>query len=877
SVVSVAGAAAGAGTAAVGVGANVSVLNKRSDAFIGSGVTAFTDGDIVVSADSTEDFSTFAVAGGGSGTVSVMGAAGVPVFDIVTRAFVGDDPSDTAASRGAGNVHARGSIEIAADDRNEIDLVSGSATGSGSVAVGASGGVAVIRKTTEAFVGIGARVRADGFTARDVASGSFSVAYEPTNTGVGGAPTNGAASSHDDLEVGLPVIEALDARGDGSDDRTDASFGGQRTLDMQRALDFRGLAITATNRDDLETYSLSAAGSYVAVAVSAAVNVVETTTRAYVGDGAQVNVDATDSHGMQGVLVGAGNDFYHLSVAATGAGGFVGVAPGVGVSVIKGKTEAFIGAGAAVEANDDVTVKATATENLVVIGAGAAGGWVGAAGAVTAPVIDNDTGAWIGAGARVDAGGDVQVRAVDDTEAFVLTGAVAGGVVGVGASVGVVSVTKDTLAFVGAGAQVDAKGHGIGVADVIDGAVTESGFGTLIGHGLIVQAESSEALTQITVAGGAGLVGVAGAVGVTLVDSNTHAFIGVDARINQTADNAAASAAQSVFVGAANRLDGLVIGGGVGGGFVGVGGAVSVGSIRNDTSAVIESGAQVRARRDVEVNAVSAKDLEGYTVSAAGGFVGVQGSVSVWSVGAPIEKNVSNDRNQSRNALQGDNGRMADSQAGDTSARGTASVSGLLSSYDKGNTGDGRSSNAERLAAGMQSAANRINAAAPSQSSLTAAINSAAATRGTEAIIRAGAVITAGEDIEVQAMGREDVTVLVGGLAGGFVGVGVSVGVLTFGGNVAASAAGTLSAGGHLWVRANQDQDAIHTALASAGGAVGIGAAVTVLNDRSTRSAWLADGADVLNAGEVVIAAHGDQNLRGFTGQLTSGAAAVGA
>ena len=90
--------------------------------------------------------------------------------------------------------------------------------------------------------------------------------------------------------------------------------------------------------------------------------------------------------------------------------------------------------------------------------------------------------------------------------------------------------------------------------------------------------------------------------------------------------------------------------------FVGVGGAVSVGNVNNDVGATIQAGAKVAARRDVEVSAVAIKDLEGYTVSAAGGLVGVQGAISVWSLGTPISKNYTDAQGRSYNAMRGDNG-----------------------------------------------------------------------------------------------------------------------------------------------------------------------------------------------------------------------------
>src|SRR5439155_18004935 len=44
-------------------------------------------------------------------------------------------------------------------------------------------------------------------------------------------------------------------------------------------------------------------------------------------------------------------------------------------------------------------------------------------------------------------------------------------------------------------------------------------------------------------------------------------------------------------------------------------------------------GATVRAKRDIDVYALAQKQVQTYAVAVAGGFVGVAGSISVWSIG----------------------------------------------------------------------------------------------------------------------------------------------------------------------------------------------------------------------------------------------------
>ena len=169
------------------------------------------------------------------------------------------------------------------------------------------------------------------------------------------------------------------------------------------------------------------------------------------------------------MLVGAGDDFYHLSVGAGVGVGAVGVAPTVGVNVITDTTGAAINTGAKVSAAGSIAVEATGSENIVMIGIGAAAGAVGVGAVVDVLSISNSTLASIGNSAIVHAGGNVFVSATDNTSVLELSGALAGGLVGVGGSVGVMLITKTTDATIGSGANVEGLGNGGGIGGVLNG------------------------------------------------------------------------------------------------------------------------------------------------------------------------------------------------------------------------------------------------------------------------------------------------------------------------------------------------------------------------------------------------------------------------
>src|SRR5690606_33749082 len=158
-----------------------------------------------------------------------------------------------------------------------------------------------------------------------------------------------------------------------------------------------------------------AASGTASVTLSGEVNVHTTDTRAWIGAGAQVNQSGVAGP-AQSVRVAAGNDSYHLGIAgALAASGTVGVGLGAGVGVMQHTTQAFIGNGALTNAARDVEVAAQSNQEVVSISASlGASGTVGVSGSVSVLDFGNQTWAWIGDGATVDAGGNVVVEA-DDT------------------------------------------------------------------------------------------------------------------------------------------------------------------------------------------------------------------------------------------------------------------------------------------------------------------------------------------------------------------------------------------------------------------------------------------------------------------------------
>ena len=105
-------------------------------------------------------------------------------------------------------------------------------------------------------------------------------------------------------------------------------------------------------------------------------------------------------------------------------------------------------------------------------------------------------------------------------------------------AVGVAVLTKDTQAYLGGGSVVDAFGGGPALGSVPDGGYNGSTYTGHAPHGLAVVARSSEDVFGLAPAIAGGFVGVAGGVGVTVMNVTVKAFIGPSAQVNLVAGSA---------------------------------------------------------------------------------------------------------------------------------------------------------------------------------------------------------------------------------------------------------------------------------------------------------------------------------------------------
>ncbi len=830
------------GAVGIGIGASVNVINKNTEASIGATAKVAASDSVAVKALSEENILSISASAVVSGA-GLGGSAGVYVMDLKTQAKIG---------AGAGVV-AEGSVDLAATDKTKVSGVAGNGAFGGTVGVGAAAIVPVITKQTHAYVDNDAQIIAKGNRdASTINNGNFDVSFTP----YAGAPVQG--------EIRPPSYSNNNA-----ESRSDSGGLSGHRLATPQARSSKGLSIVALNQDDIEMVAVSGALSgSIGLSLAGSVNVHTTDTRAYIGDRAKINVDAAGApvagNAEQSVIVAAGNDHYHLGVGgAIAGGGAAGVGPGVDIAVVSNTTNAHIGKSAQVRAVRDVQVSANATEEFLSIAAGAGGGGAAGLGAAVSVIsLDNHTHAYIDQAdvnqpvTSVVAGGNVLVSATDNTKTDIIAGSGGLGLgAGIGASVGVTNLKKDTLAYIALGANVTAGANSPLTLSVYSDLDKTNGLQSKSINGIGVQATSSEDLFTVAAAGGGGgFAGLAGGVSVSLVNSNTRAFIG---------ESTVANSAGTISVGAFNnvKIKGVEVGATLAG-IAGVAGGVDVGIVKNETEAFIGNNATVTAGATVDVGAYSIKDVDSLAVSGGiGGVASLTGAVSVYAIGADMTQDA-------KNLLSPSGGATLTSTL-DSQATAQQFIT-LLNTYKDPN--GGRQSDA------LNSANSKLSV--PSASSdLNQPVTGA-----TKAHIGIRAKVSAGDDVNVRAKQQLSFTATAGQGSLGFVGLGGSVVVanITEDAQAFIEPFAQVSAGPHLGDDINVEAGLVETKLigkayGGQGGGLALGAQVVIINDSSRQLAYIDQGTIITRADHLNVLASAERPAEATAGGVGIGGIAAGA
>ena len=204
---------------------------------------------------------------------------------------------------------------------------------------------------------------------------------------------------------------------------------------------------------------------------------------------------------------------------------------------------------------DDIMLPEEANSQIVSITVGGAvANNLAIGGSISVNVIAHDITAYITGTPSVKATGSILIAAADDVKVANVAGGVALGNNAVGAGVAMNITHNNILAYIGAGATVDALGNGNGLYAPVGTKDSDGDIETMLVKGLAVSATSFEKVFTLAVGGAAaGRAAVAGSLSTNALVETTKAYIGENAQINMgtTGENTN----QSVLVIASDRTN----------------------------------------------------------------------------------------------------------------------------------------------------------------------------------------------------------------------------------------------------------------------------------------------------------------------------------
>ena len=635
-VVGIAGALAGSGNVAVGIGSDAGDFINTVAAYIAPNAQAVASRNVIVAAYDDATLTSVSAAGaivaaGSGGTFTLT--AGVTVLDLTTLAYIGSDAT----------VFAKNNVLVSAEDDTTLNQVSGNLAGGGSGAVGIAAGVGVVTKNTDAYIDTGAKVTAEALSGPGITA----------NTGAFSAPAGGAdtqdtgdAQSFAAADVTYGTVNGVQTAifnvpSNGFTNGQAVIYTAQSTPlgGLQTGHTYYIVQITAGTYAGDFVLSDTQNGSPVAVdnaTVSSgndptSVHILQTINNtgvpsistsslpSNIGNELSENKERTPVKALQtGVIVVAVsvNDITSagvgVAIAKTGSGAIAG-----SVTVDTINTLAYINEGAQINVNNtvpgtSVTLAPTALQNVTVaagrsyndlsIGVGLAGsGTFSAAPGFVVPILNGTTDAFIGAApnqasslvtqpssgsiptTNVSAEGSVFVNAQSlETVLGIGAGIALSGNVGIGGSAAVIVMDTSTIASIVGPVVVDAEDNV--VVDANDDSTTYA-IGGAVGVGIstaggagAVNVTSIAATVLATISDGAAVNANGNGAGITHVPDGTlnGSTFGTQTPVNGVV--VLANSSQNVV-----SIDGSV---GVGQ-YLGIAGAVSVELLNVNTQATI--------------------------------------------------------------------------------------------------------------------------------------------------------------------------------------------------------------------------------------------------------------------------------------------------
>lgn len=851
----------------LGAAVDVQTYNGHTYAGIADGASLKNASSVTVNADSKEHLTSVAATlAGGAGTFAGAGAAGAHSIATDTKAYIGKQSEVTEA----------GDVSVTAKDETELNTVAGSGAASGNTGVGLTAAVEVVNKKASAIVGDHAKVTGRSLTVK--AENTSSSVTSAAGLGVGGtAGLAGAASEtfvnqETDAHVGKNANVNVEkgaeilANSTFTQGATAGSVGGGGTVGIgisnatvslnavTKAYADDGAVISGGNQVKISadhttdlTYATVAGGvgGTVGVSGNAAVNIIDTETKAYTGKksalsadeaGDGISITASDTTKLHG-----GNGGAAIGISGGGAG------VAVGVTNLKKNTSAYADQNAKLDSKGQVAISAENAEDIDNVTVQVAGGtYAGLAGAVNVMNLSASTKAYTDTGVQINQankesgryGGDISVKA---DHALKMTSAVGGAAASGGASGGaavdVANIKTQTNAYIGDSNTIDTKGDvSASAKDEVTlnshayaasiGAVGLSGSisvyrigsasfddkdGILTGknakgqdedlttwvNGQVNQSQTGDAMKAYDGKTGA-LSDVNKKLGTTYAsqeptteEKGTLAKIGKGTTI--TADgNVSVDAADTLNM--QNYMSSIT-----GSAFASAGASVSVVNTDTQTKALIDSDAKIAAGKDLAVKSKAAHRMDQIITGASvSGGVSGQGTVATWNDRSDVSALIGASRGIGANnvTVTSDNDRTLKAKvAGASVALGAVNGSVIVANTSGSSTAGVGDESKENTAGEGVTAKEAITISANADTNLDAtAIGAAAgvfAGDGTgvrlssdtdaKAFVGKKEKLKAGRDLSVTAKNTPKISALSTSAAVGLAGVGITVASISSG------------------------------------------------------------------------------------------------
>lgn len=690
-ILSVIGSVAGAGTAAVGGGVSYTEIggvstNPDNGQYVTAEINNSTinaDGagsTVEVKAKDEARVINVAIGVGGAGNVAVQGASATTLINKTTSAEITDTNIDENGSTSANvTVEAQNDSEITSSADVAAAAGSGAGVGAG-IAVnriiqqtnaavnggtmnvnnltvnanatpqitnigvgigvagsgaGVTGSVAVnmIENDVTAHIGNGANIAANNNVGVVATSDEQIANYAGQASVAGSGAAVGLSVSYNELTGSTTatiegdttsvsasgkgnVLKVKDTVGDENDDKILDKVVDKSTFDSQNTLgddrvesEYKGVAVSASSTHAIKSFIINGGVAGTGAAVNGTVNVnqIGGSTKAAI-NGADVNTasdvnviahDYTNSAGMVGTA----------SIAGTGAG----VGLGSDTNTVSREVTAEVSGKDGNNKNTinaaDFNVDANAKQGIssLTVSAAGAGIGVGLSNATSVALLKGKTTAKVNNANITASSINVTANHTGKLNTMGTVLGVAGAGAGVSVGVSVLNENSETVAEVSGG-------------DITITNDDES-------NNIKVKAANSTKVDYNLYTASAGLAGVAGAIGVSNINSRVKTNVADVVMSDSEADD--------INIGAENAINFTNTSGSGAGGAVGFGGGVAVNTIDSQVSTNVTN-AQLNAANDINVTAQETRTVNQMAVNAGAGLVAGGANVMITNVGSAV-------------------------------------------------------------------------------------------------------------------------------------------------------------------------------------------------------------------------------------------------